>query len=61
MPPHLFSQLNQHREGLDFLRTSGQLSKLFTVPYLSTEQKKSFADNLMIPHIHTAGGYKWIH
>ncbi|KAI9556963.1 hypothetical protein GHT06_016757 [Daphnia sinensis] len=31
MPPHLFSQLNQHREGLDFLRTSGQLSKLFSV------------------------------
>lgn len=37
MPPHLFSQLNQHREGLDFLRTSGQLSKLFTVPSFSME------------------------
>ena len=31
LPPHLFSQLNQHRDGLDFLRTSGHLSKIFTV------------------------------
>lgn len=31
IPPHLFSQLNRHREGLDFLRTSGQLSTIFSV------------------------------
>ena len=30
VPAHLFSQLNQHREGLDFLRTSGQLSQIFS-------------------------------
>lgn len=31
LPPHLFSQLNQYREGLDFLRTSGHLSRIFAV------------------------------
>lgn len=31
VPPHLFSQLNQHREGLDFLRMSGTLSNIFAV------------------------------
>lgn len=42
VPPHLFSQLNQHREGLDFLRTSDQLSKLFTVTLISNHLENAF-------------------
>lgn len=56
VPPHLFSQLNQHREGLDFLRTSDQLSKLFTVTSVSKlVQQLPIEFLIMIPKVVTNG------
>lgn len=47
IPAHLFSQLNQHREGLDFLRTSGQLSHIFSTVLTAAEETGDKEDRIL--------------